>query len=214
MPMGILGSLSISTILYILVAAVLTGVVSYVLLNVADPIAVGVDAMGSGLFWLRPIIKIAAIAGLSSVILVMMLGQPRIFYSMSKDGLLPPIFSKVHPRFKTPYVSQIITGFVALILAGILPINILGELVSIGTLLAFVIVCIGIIVLRKQKPDLARPFRTPFVPVIPILGAGICLVQMYSLPLDTWLRLIIWMGIGFVIYFTFGVRNSQLRKGK
>jgi APA family basic amino acid/polyamine antiporter len=214
MPVGILGSLSISTILYILVAAVLTGVVSYVLLNVADPIAVGVDAMGSGLFWLRPIIKIAAIAGLSSVILVMMLGQPRIFYSMSKDGLLPPVFSKVHSKFKTPYVSQIITGFVALILAGILPINILGELVSIGTLLAFVIVCIGVIVLRKQKPDLSRPFRTPFVPVIPILGAGICLVQMYSLPLDTWLRLIIWMGIGFAIYFTFGVRNSLLRKGK
>ena len=214
MPIGILGSLSISTVLYILVAAVLTGVVSYVLLNVADPIAVGVDAMGSGLFWLRPIIKIAAIAGLSSVILVMMLGQPRIFYSMSKDGLLPSIFSRVHSKYHTPYVSQIITGIVALILAGILPINILGELVSIGTLLAFVIVCVGVIVLRKQKPDLPRPFRTPFVPLVPILGAGICLLQMYSLPLDTWLRLIIWMAIGFAIYFTFGVRNSLLRKGK
>ena len=212
MPIGILGSLSISTVLYILVALVLTGVVSYVFLNVADPIAVGVDAMGSGLFWLRPIIKIAAIAGLSSVILVMMLGQPRIFYSMAQDGLLPPVFSKVHPRFKTPYISQIITGIVALILAGILPINILGELVSIGTLLAFVIVCIGIIVLRKQKPDLARPFKTPLVPLIPILGAGICLLQMYSLPLDTWLRLIVWMALGFIIYFTYGIRKSQLRK--
>jgi len=214
MPVGILGSLSISTLLYILVALVLTGVVSYALLNVADPIAVGVNAMGSGLFWLRPIIKIAAIAGLSSVILVMMLGQPRIFYSMSKDGLLPPVFSKVHPKFKTPYVSQIITGIVAVILAGILPINILGELVSIGTLLAFSIVCVGVIVLRKQKPDLARPFRTPLVPIVPILGAAICLIQMYSLPLDTWLRLIIWMAIGFGIYFTYGVKNSVLRRGK
>ena len=214
MPIGILGSLSISTVLYILVAAVLTGVVSYTLLNVADPIAVGVDAMGSGLFWLRPIIKIAAIAGLSSVILVMMLGQPRIFYSMSKDGLLPPIFSKVHSKFKTPYISQIITGIVALILAGILPINILGELVSIGTLLAFVIVCAGVIVLRKQKPDLARPFKTPLVPLVPILGGGICLLQMYSLPLDTWLRLVIWMALGFIIYFTYSVRHSKLRQQK
>lgn len=214
MPIGILGSLTISTILYILVAIVLTGVVSYTFLNVPDPIAVGVDAMGGGLFWLRPIIKIAAIAGLSSVILVMMLGQPRIFYSMSKDGLLPPIFSKVHPKFKTPYISQIITGIIALILAGILPINILGELVSIGTLLAFVIVCVGVIVLRRQKPDLARPFKTPLVPLVPILGAGICLLQMYSLPLDTWLRLIIWMALGFVIYFTYSVRNSKLRQPK
>lgn len=214
MPIGILGSLGISTVLYILVAIVLTGIVSYTFLNVADPIAVGVDAMGKGLFWLRPIIKIAAIAGLSSVILVMMLGQPRIFYSMSKDGLLPPMFSKVHPKFKTPYVSTIITGSVAMILAGVLPINILGELVSIGTLLAFAIVCIGILVLRYKKPDIERPFRTPFVPVVPILGAGICLVQMYSLPLDTWLRLIIWMAIGFVIYFTYSIHHSHLRNGK
>jgi APA family basic amino acid/polyamine antiporter len=196
------------------VAIVLTGIVSYTFLNVADPIAVGVDAMGKGLFWLRPIIKIAAIAGLSSVILVMMLGQPRIFYSMSKDGLLPPMFSKVHPKYKTPYVSTVITGAVAMILAGILPINILGELVSIGTLLAFAIVCIGIIVLRYKKPDIERPFRTPFVPLVPILGAGICLVQMYSLPLDTWLRLIVWMAIGFVIYFTYGIHHSHLRNGK
>lgn len=214
MPIGILGSLGISTVLYILVAIVLTGIVSYTFLNVADPIAVGVDAMGKGLFWLRPIIKIAAIAGLSSVILVMMLGQPRIFYSMSKDGLLPPMFSKVHPKYKTPYVSTVITGAVAMILAGILPINILGELVSIGTLLAFAIVCIGIIVLRYKKPDVERPFRTPFVPLVPILGAGICLVQMYSLPLDTWLRLIIWMALGFVIYFTYGIHHSHLRNGK
>ena len=212
MPIGILGSLGISTVLYILVAIVLTGIVSYTFLNVADPIAVGVDAMGKGLFWLRPIIKIAAIAGLSSVILVMMLGQPRIFYAMSKDGLLPPRFSKIHSRFKTPYFSTIITGSFACILAGILPIDILGELVSIGTLLAFAIVCVGVIILRYKRPDLKRPFKTPFVPIVPILGAAICLYLMYSLPMDTWLRLIIWMAIGFLIYFTYGIQHSELRK--
>lgn len=212
MPIGILGSLGISTVLYILVAIVLTGIVSYSFLNVADPMAVGVNAMGPGLFWLRPIIKIAAIAGLSSVILVMMLGQPRIFYAMAKDGLLPEKFSKVHPKFKTPYFSTMITGSVAFVLAGILPIDILGELVSIGTLLAFVIVCIGVVVLRYKRPELKRPFKTPFVPLVPILGASVCMLQMYSLPLDTWLRLIIWMAIGIIIYFTYSIRKSHLTK--
>jgi len=211
MPIGILGSLGISTVLYILVAIVLTGIVSYTTLNVADPVAVGVDAMGKGMFWLRPIVKLAAIAGLSSVILVMLLGQPRIFYSMSKDGLLPQVFSKVHPKFQTPYVSTIITGTFAMIIAGILPISILGELVSIGTLLAFIIVCIGILVLRKSKPNIERPFKTPWVPFVPILGASICFIQMASLPLDTWLRLIIWMVIGFCIYFFYGVKHSKIR---
>jgi basic amino acid/polyamine antiporter, APA family len=212
MPVGILGSLGISTLLYILVAIVLTGIVSYTTLNVADPVAVGVDAMGKGMFWLRPIVKVAAIAGLSSVILVMLLGQPRIFYSMSKDGLLPPVFSKVHPRFKTPYVSTIITGTVAMIIAGILPISILGELVSIGTLLAFIIVCLSVLVLRKSKPNIERPFKTPWVPVVPILGAAFCVIMMMSLPVDTWLRLIIWMAIGFAIYFFYGVKHSKLRQ--
>jgi APA family basic amino acid/polyamine antiporter len=211
MPIGILGSLAISTVLYILVAIVLTGIVSYKELNVADPVAVGVDAMGKSMFWLRPIVKIAAIAGLSSVILVMLLGQPRIFFTMSKDGLLPPVFSRVHPRFKTPYVSTIITGSVAMIIAGILPIRILGELVSIGTLLAFIIVCISVIILRKTRPEIERPFKTPWVPVIPILGASICFIQMAALPIDTWLRLIIWMAVGFFIYFFYSIKHSKVR---
>ncbi len=214
MPIGILGSLAVSTILYILVAVVLTGIVAYPELLVPDPVAVGVNAMGAKLFWLRPIVKIAALAGLSSVILVMLMGQPRIFYSMSKDGLLPGIFSKVHPKYKTPYISTLLTGCIAIILSGILPISILGELVSIGTLLAFTIVCISIIFLRKRKPDIPRPFRTPWVPLIPILGAGFCMIQMASLPLDTWLRLIIWMALGMIIYFTYGIRKSKLRNSK
>jgi APA family basic amino acid/polyamine antiporter len=214
MPIGILGSLSISTVLYILVAIVLTGIISYTELNVADPMAVGVNAMGQKMFWLRPIIKLAAIAGLSSVILVMLLGQPRIFYSMSKDGLLPPMFSKVHPRYRTPYVSTIMTGSVAFIFAGILPISILSELVSIGTLLAFVIVCISVIVLRRTRPDLKRPFRTPWVPLVPILGASVCLANMIALPFDTWLRLLVWMGLGFIIYFTYGIKKSKFRPAK
>jgi APA family basic amino acid/polyamine antiporter len=214
MPIGILGSLSISTILYILVAFVLTGVVSYKLLNVPDPIAVAVNAMGPGMFWLRPIIKIAAIAGLSSVILVMLMGQPRIFYSMSKDGLLPPVFSKTHSKYKTPYISTIVTGILAMIIAGVTPIRVLGELVSIGTLLAFCIVCVGVLVLRYRHPEYPRAFKTPYLPYVPVMGVLICVLQMVVLPLDTWLRLIIWMVIGFVIYFSYGKKNSSLAKPK
>ena len=216
MPIGILGSLGISTILYILMAIVLTGIIAYPHLLVPDPVAVGVNSMGDRMFWLRPIIKIAALAGLSSVVLVMLLGQPRIFYTMAKDGLLPKVFSRVHKKFRTPYISSMLTGLVAIILAGILPISILGELVSIGTLLAFTIVCISIIFLRKKRPDIPRPFRTPLVPLIPILGALFCVGQMASLPVDTWLRLLIWMYIGFLIYFIYSIRKSVigLRTGR
>jgi APA family basic amino acid/polyamine antiporter len=141
----------------------------------------------------------------------MLLGQPRIFFTMAKDGLLPPVFSKVHPKFKTPYISTIVTGSVAMIIAGILPISILGELVSIGTLLAFIIVCISVLVLRKARPEIHRPFKTPWVPFVPIAGAAICFLQMAALPLDTWLRLVIWMAIGFLIYFFYGIKHSKVR---
>lgn len=210
MPIGILGSLGIATVLYIAVALVLTGIIKYDRLLVPDPIAVAVDSVGPQLFWLRPFIKIGAIAGLSSVILVLLLGQPRIFYSMARDGLMPKFFATVHPKFRTPYITTIVTGIVAAFFAGLFPIGILGELVSIGTLLAFVIVSIGVLVLRYTNPELSRPFKTPLVPIVPILGAAISLLQMVSLPLDTWYRLIIWMAIGFIIYFLYSRRHSAV----
>jgi basic amino acid/polyamine antiporter, APA family len=211
MPLGMLASLGICTLLYIVVALVLTGVVSYKLLNVSAPIAVAVDAFGPSLAWLRTVVKIGAIAGLSSVILVLLLGQPRIFYSMSKDGLLPPVFSSVHPKFQTPWVAQILTGAVAMLVAGLFPIGLLGELVSIGTLLAFLIVCAGVLVLRRINPEIHRPFRTPAVWLVAPLGILFCGALMAGLPGDTWLRLIVWMVIGFAIYFTYGHRHSKLR---
>jgi APA family basic amino acid/polyamine antiporter len=213
MPIAIILSLLICTVLYIAVSLTLTGIVNFKELNVAAPIALAIDQTGTALKqYFSPVIKIGAIAGLSSVILVMLLGQSRVFYTMSKDGLLWKPFSKAHPKFKTPYVATISVGSVAAIMAGLFPISILGEMVSIGTLLAFIIVSIGVIVLRKKEPDAPRAFVTPFVPVIPILGSVVCFAQMALLPFDTWIRLIAWMLIGFIVYFTYGYRHSKIRK--
>jgi len=213
MPIGLLASLGICTVLYIAVSLVLTGVVNYTQLNVPAPIAVAVSTLGPKLAWLTFFIKIGAIAGLSSVILVMMLAQARIFYTMSKDGLLPPIFSTVHPKFRTPWLSQLLTGAVAMLIAGLFPIGLLGELVSIGTLLAFAIVCTGMFVLRFTDPKIHRPFRVPAFWLVAPLGVGFCFFLMSGLPADTWARLIVWMAIGLVVYFTYSQRHSKLHQG-
>jgi len=213
-PRGILFSLLICTVLYIAVSLVLTGILNYKYLNVEAPIALAINSAGPSLTWLRPIIKIGAIAGLSSVVLVLLLGQSRVFFTMASDGLLWKSFAKTHSKFKTPHITTIVTGSFAALFAGLFPIGLLGEMVSIGTLLAFVIVSIGIILLRKSEPDAVRGFNTPWVPFVPILGAFVCLAQMASLPGDTWLRLIIWMLIGFVIYFSYGRKHSHARKNR
>jgi APA family basic amino acid/polyamine antiporter len=210
MPIGIIGSLLICTVLYIIVSGIATGVMSYKDLNVPDPIAVAADAAGLG--WMSSLIKMGAIAGLSSVILVMLLGQSRIFWTMSRDGLLPPFVNKVHPKFQTPWITTIITGIAVMIPAAFFTVREAGSLVSIGTLLAFVIVSIGIIVLRVREPNLPRAFKTPWVWFVAPMGAISALYLMASLPWRTWERLLIWFGIGIVIYFAYGVRKSKLAK--
>jgi APA family basic amino acid/polyamine antiporter len=220
MPRGIIGSLVICTILYVLVSGVMVGLVPYQQLGVPAPMALAVDAArvkAAGSAW-QPIldvmpyvVKLGAILGLSSTIIVQMMAQPRIFFSMGKDGLLPAWASTIHPRFRTPYVTTLITGAIVALASGFTSIGVLGELVSIGTLFAFVIVSIGVIVLRRTRPDLERPFTTPWVPALPIASAIVSTALMAALPRATWERLIIWMALGLVVYFAYGYRHSKLR---
>ncbi|WP_207426081.1 amino acid permease [Pedobacter sp. SYSU D00535] len=216
MPIGILVSLLICTVLYVLFSHVLTGVANYKEFGVAGKeasVAYAIDNYMKSYSWLSVLITVAILAGFSSVILVMLLGQSRVFFSMSRDGLIPKIFSTVHPRYQTPYKSNLIFLVFVGLFAAFVPGDIVGDMTSIGTLFAFVLVCIGVIVMRKTDPDTKRPFKTPFMPVLPIVGALACLLMMVGLGAHNWERLLLWMGIGFIIYFTYSVKNSLIRKG-
>jgi basic amino acid/polyamine antiporter, APA family len=210
MPIGILSSLVICTILYVIVSAVLTGMVSYKELDVAAPVALALDKY-PGLHWLGIPVKLGAVCGMTSVMLVMTIAQARIFFAMARDGLLPPFFGRVHPRFRTPSISTVITATTAAIIGGLFPVKILGELVSIGTLAAFVTVCIGVLVLRRTRPDLPRPFRAPWPWVTCIAGALVCGYMMVSLGAATWWRLVIWTVLGVMIYVFYGHHHSKVR---
>jgi APA family basic amino acid/polyamine antiporter len=212
MPIGILGSLGICTVLYILMSSVLTGLVPFELLNVSAPVAVALEAHPQ-LKWLSFWVIMGALLGLTSVIITMIIPQARIWLTMSHDGLLPKVLGSVHPKYRTPHVSTLMTGIAASLCAGLLPLGVLGELVSIGTLIAFIVVCIGVVVLRYTRPDLPRPFRIRGVWAVALLGVGFCSSMAYSLPNETWWRLLVWSAIGILIYLTYGFRHSRLRQG-
>ncbi len=209
MPIGIIGSLIICTILYIVVALILTGLVNYKMLNVGSPIATGIDVTGHR--WGTLLVKFGAVCGLGTTMLVMLLGQSRVFFSMSRDGLLWKWASDVHPKFRTPWLSNIAVGFVAAILPALLPVGRLSELTNMGTLLAFAIVCAGVWILRRRAPEMERPFRTPFVPLVPILGIVTSLYLVFTLPRLTKEVVFGWLLIGLVVYFTYSVRHSKVQ---
>jgi APA family basic amino acid/polyamine antiporter len=207
-PRGIIGSLAICALLYVATAAVVTGMTRYTNLNTGAPLAKAFDEVGQG--WAANLISLGAICGITTVILVLMLGQTRVFFAMSRDGLLPPAIAKVHPRFGTPWIITIITCTVVAALAGFVPLSELSELTSIGTLFAFVVVSIGVVVLRRTRPDLPRSFRAPGVPWLPVLSVIACAWLMLNLPVQTWIRFLVWMVAGLAIYFLYGMRRSRL----
>ena len=213
MPIGILGSLAVCTVLFVLFGHVLTGLANYTeFKNSAAPVAIAIEKTPYA--WLSSAVILAILIGYTSVILVDLLGQSRVFFSMSRDGLLPPVFSRLHPKFNTPFQSTLLLGSFIAVFAGFVPISVVGEMTSIGTLLAFVMVCLGVMIMRRTNPDAPRSFRTPWVPVVPILGIVVCLVMMASLPWETWLRLFVWLALGLAIYYGYGRKNSKLRQAQ
>src|SRR3954470_2741170 len=212
MPIGILGSLAICTVLYIVVSALLTMTVHYTRLNIGAPVSLAIRE--TGVHWGSYVVNAGALAGLSTVMLVMLLGQSRVFYSMAHDGLLWKWAGEIHPKFRTPYKSTAVTGILAAFTGSLVPIGDLGQMVSIGTLMAFVIVCAGVWVMRVKRPDVNRPFRTPWVPFVPIMGIVISLLLMVALNGKTWIRLVVWLIIGMIIYFTYGIKNSRVQRGE
>ncbi|MBS0626095.1 MAG: amino acid permease [Verrucomicrobia bacterium] len=212
LPKGILGSLFVCTLAYIATSLVLTGVVNYTLLGVPDPMSVALNVMGAKFFWLKFIVKLAIIAGLASVVLVQLLGQSRVFFAMSRDGLLPQQFSQVNKSTKTPVFSSVITCLLSMIVSGLFSVNILGQLVSMTTLFIFAMVCLGVLILRYTHPEFKRSFKVPLVPYIPLVGMLVCLGQMCFLPLASWVLLLGWLAVGLAIYFRYGIRHSKLRR--
>ena len=210
-PLALMAALGICTLLYALIALMVTGLTDYHVLAVPDPVYVALAAAGPSLAWARSLVSAVIVVGLVSALLVTLLGQVRIFYAMARDGLLPKMFASVHPRLRTPHVGTLVTGATAAVIAGVFPLKLLGELISIGTLLAFAIVCAGVIVLRQRRPELPRPFRVPAYPWIPLAGILVCVALMVSLPLDTWIRLLAWLAIGVLLYWSYGARHSIVR---
>jgi APA family basic amino acid/polyamine antiporter len=212
MPIGILGALGVATVLYISVAAVLTGLVPYPKLNVPDPVALGVRVIGYE--WFSVFIQLGALIGITTCILVLLYGQSRILATMANDGLMPPVVGRLHPRLGTPWISQIVLGIVVAIAAAVAPMDALDELVGVGTLFAFILVCVAVIYLRAIDPEVHRPFRVPYVPWVPLLGILSCVALMSGLSPASWVRLVSWLAIGLVIYFTYSRHHSRLRAGK
>lgn len=211
-PLALLASLAICTALYVLIALMITGLADYHALDVSDPVYVALAAAGPALVWAKPLVGAVVVVGLISALLVTLLAQVRIFYAMARDGLLPKMFMATHPRWGTLHVGTLLTGATAAIIAGVFPLNLLGELISIGTLLAFAIVCLGVIELRRRRPELARPFRAPGYPWVPLAGIAVCVALMASLPRDTWIRLLVWLLLGVVVYGAYGMKHSRLRR--